>query len=170
MWYFILWVILCVDHDWTSRFCSSVPMSTLYNAESHNAYQWLCLVIVNVFCIWPFLLGIFCFVFYVILIFSIYTTQILISRFVLVLHLEFDLMFSSLCENLSLSVILYPHPKPPKQNVWTRIGYVLFLSATAFHISLRIQVSSKLIQIISISFSFFFLSFYVFTILICTHG
>lgn len=56
-------------------------MSTLYiyifvmNAESHNAYQWLCLVIVNVFCIWPFLLGIFCFVFYVILIFFIYNTD-----------------------------------------------------------------------------------------------
>lgn len=30
MWYFILWIILCVDHDWTSRFCFSVPMSTLY--------------------------------------------------------------------------------------------------------------------------------------------
>lgn len=81
MWYFILWIILCVDHDWTSRFCFSVPMSTLYiyifvmNAESHNAYQWLCLVIVNVFCIWPFLLGIFCFVFYVILICFIYNTD-----------------------------------------------------------------------------------------------
>lgn len=47
---------------------------------------WLLMFFYN----WRFLLGIFCFVLYVILIFS-YTIQILISRFVLILYLEFDL-------------------------------------------------------------------------------
>lgn len=76
-------------------FCSNVHPLYIFvmNAESHNAYQWLCLVIVYVFCIWQFLLGTFYFVLFVILIFS-YTIRILISRFVLVLYLEFDLMFS----------------------------------------------------------------------------
>lgn len=87
--------LLCVDHDWTSRFCFSVPMSTLYinlwwmqNLTMHinGCVWWLLMFFYN----WRFLLGIFCFVLYVILIFS-YTIQILISRLVLVLYLEFDL-------------------------------------------------------------------------------